>query len=73
MNVQVTTGRTVTMSLDEILGTFRTFGSVGPTYEVLSIAGPETGSDVRLSIRVVTTGEELDYALADALADPLAR
>ena len=73
MNVQVTSDRTITIPLNDILGSFRTFGPLGPVYEVLSVAGPATGSNVQLSIRVVTTGEELSYPLLDILADPLAR
>ncbi len=73
MNVQVTPERNVTIPLDSILGSFRTFGPVGPTYEVLCVAGADTGSDVKLTVRVVTTGEMLDYPLADILTDPLVR
>jgi hypothetical protein len=52
------------------VGVFKTFGETGPMYEVLSPAprGPK-GEMVR--IRVFFTGEELDYPLADMLADPL--
>lgn len=72
MNVVVTSDRQLTLSLDTILGSFRTFGRLGPVYEILNINGPQTGPDVRLRVRVVASGEELDYPLAAALDDPLA-
>lgn len=73
MNVLVTSDRRVTIPLDDVLGSFRTFGPVGPVYEVLRALEPVTGSNVMLRIRVVESGEELDYPLSDALDDPLAR
>jgi len=73
MNVVVTTDRKVTVPLDAVVGSFRTFGRLGPVYEVLRAVEPATGSDVLLRVRVVESGEELDYPLGDALDDPLAR
>jgi len=72
MNIYVSQDRTITISLDEVIGSVRTFGRVGPMYEVLTTSGAATGSDVVLRIRVVESGEELDYPLAAALDDPLA-
>jgi hypothetical protein len=72
MNVVVTPDRQLTLPLDQILGSFRTFGRLGPVYEILDIAGPETGADVNVRIRVIESGEELEYPLAAAMDDPLA-
>ena len=52
------------------VGVLKTFGPWGPMYEVLGSAPPgPKGKMVR--IRVFFTEEELDYPLADMLADPL--
>jgi hypothetical protein len=72
MNVVVTSDRQLTLPLDQILGSFRTFGLLGPVYEILDLADPKTGPDVNVRVRVVESGEELDYPLAAALDDPLA-
>ena len=47
---------------------FRTFGEHGPTYEVVELI-----TDRLLRVRVVETGEELEYPLDQALADPTAK
>jgi hypothetical protein len=47
------------------LGWVRRFGPRGVLYEVIAILSAD---EVR--IRVLTTGEEADYAIADLLADP---
>ena len=73
MNVLVTSDRKITVSLDAIVGSIRTFGHLGPAYEVLKVSAPEMGSNVMLRIRVIESGEELDYPLNDVLDDPLAR
>jgi hypothetical protein len=72
MNVTVTSNRTISIALDEIVGSFRTFGASGPTYEVLRVVGPDMGPDVRVEIRVIESGEVLSYRLSDAVSDPLA-
>ena len=73
MNVTVTSDRKIVVPLDALVGTFRTFGRAGPVYEILQITEPSSGPSVKLRIRAVESGEELDYALSDALDDPLAR
>jgi Family of unknown function (DUF5397) len=73
MNLTVTSDRKVVVPIDSIIGTFRTFGKVGPVYEILSVGEPSSGSDVVVQIRVVESGERLDYLLSEALDDPLAR
>jgi hypothetical protein len=72
MNVTVTPDRNVLVPLDAIVGTCRTFGRLGPAYEVLEVVAPGTGKNVNLRIRVVESGEELEYPLSEALEDPLA-
>lgn len=49
----------------DLAGTYRTFGEYGPVYQVV---GPVNGSKVH--VVVVQTGEELDYPVEQALADP---
>jgi hypothetical protein len=50
---------------DELIGTYRTFGADGPAYQVLS---KRDGQTVR--VRVLESGEEVDYPVPQALADP---
>lgn len=45
---------------------FQRFGASGPSYEVL---GPGRAEDC-VAIRVIETGEELDYSYQRASADP---
>jgi hypothetical protein len=49
------------------VGEVRRFGPDGPAYEVVDRSGP---GEVR--IVVVQSGEQLDYPIADLLADPVA-
>ncbi|MEQ1672611.1 MAG: DUF5397 family protein [Hyphomicrobium sp.] len=65
--------RNVVVPIDAIIGTFRTFGQLGPVYEIIGVCEPATGTTVNLQIRVVESGEQLDYPLSHALDDPLAR
>lgn len=62
----------MTLPLDAVVGSFRTFGRAGPVYEVLGAVEPATGANVMLAIRVLESGEALHYPLKDALDDPLA-
>ncbi len=52
------------------VGTIKSFGETGPMYEVLGSA-PRGKKGEMVAIRVVLSGEELDYPLADMLDDPL--
>lgn len=49
------------------VGQYRRFGEAGPAYEVLRLP-----SATHASIRVVQSGEELDYRLDRLLLDPIA-
>jgi hypothetical protein len=56
-----------------LLGTWRRFGAVGPVYEIISTGDELPGGDRLMRVRVVETGEELDYRLAEILDDPRER
>lgn len=49
----------------DLVGRVRRFGPRGVPYEVLAVV---SAHEVR--IRVITTGEVVDYPIADVLADP---
>lgn len=53
---------------DGLVGSFRSFGDYGPVYQVVS-----TVNGKKLHVRVVQTGEELDYPVDQALEDPEAK
>ena len=55
------------VDMGTLVGSFRRFGLVGPPYEVLGTAAP---GDARMHIRLIESGEETDYALAQLLSDP---
>jgi len=56
-----------------LIGTWRRFGMSGPVYEIVAAGEPLPTGDETLRVRVVETGEELDYKLADILDDPKER
>jgi hypothetical protein len=58
---------------DQLVGQFRTFGSFGPAYEVLGISPQNKNGKQTVHIKVLTSGEEVDYPVEQALADPEAR
>jgi hypothetical protein len=53
-----------------LIGTWRRFGAVGPVYEIIGTGDQLPNGDRRMRVRVVESGEELDYPLAEILADP---
>lgn len=57
----------------KLVGTWRRFGVSGPVYEILSSGKPHSVGEETVRIRVVETGEELDYKLSQVLEDPLER
>lgn len=57
--------KTLPVTADDLVGTYRTFGDAGPVYEVLSRVNEAT-----VRIVVVETGEELNYPISEALSDP---
>lgn len=54
----------------QMIGKFRTFGLLGPTYRVLEPVKQIAGGDWLLRIQVVETGEETEYPYTQALNDP---
>ena len=56
-----------------LIGTWRRFGLSGPVYEIIAEGNKQPAGDETLRIRVIETGEELDYKLADILDDPKER
>jgi len=57
--------KTLARTADDLPGTFRTFGTEGPVYQVLRKSGPD-----KVRIQVIESGEELDYLVSRALKDP---
>ncbi|NOT39401.1 MAG: DUF5397 family protein [Alphaproteobacteria bacterium] len=55
--------------LRALIGTFRRFGTEGPVYEVIDV-GSSPSDETKMRVRVVESGEELDYRLSDIIADP---
>lgn len=55
---------------EQLVGTWRRFGPVGPVYEIIRAGEPTPGGDRIMRVRVVESGEELDYKLTDILDDP---
>ena len=53
-----------------IVGTWRRFGSVGPVYQVIAEGDALPNGDRLMRVRVVETGEEIDYRLTKVIADP---
>ncbi len=56
----------------DLVGTWRRFGAVGPVYEIIGVGQP-ADADQLMRIRVIESGEEADYKLADVLDDPRER
>jgi hypothetical protein len=52
------------------IGRFRRFGAVGPAYEIIDVLGARPDGDLSLRIRVLETGEEVEYPLSQAKDDP---
>ena len=61
------------MQPQSLVGTWRRFGPAGPVYEIIGVGrdGGEEGPVMR--IRVLESGEEADYRMADVLDDPRER
>jgi len=52
------------------VGAIKTFGPVGPAYEVLRPICQLKDGDWMMAIRVLASGEEAEYKLTDILEDP---
>lgn len=53
-----------------LIGSIRRFGLEGPPYEVLGPAAPSDNGQARMMIRLLESGEEVDYTLDAILSDP---
>ena len=53
--------------MDDLVGTFHTFGPYGVAYEVVAVEDAE-----HVRIRVVETGETIRYRIAEVRQDPKA-
>ncbi len=56
-----------------LVGTWRRFGAVGPVYEIIGVGKELPGDDRMMRVRVVESGEEVDYRFTDILDDPRER
>ncbi|HAS51523.1 MAG TPA: hypothetical protein DCS21_07195 [Gammaproteobacteria bacterium] len=56
-----------------LIGTWRRFGQFGPVYEIIAEGKKLPEGDETLRIRVIESGEELEYKLTDILDDPKER
>ena len=57
---------------DEPVGIGRRFGSSGPVYEIVRAGAAIAENDQLMRVRLVESGEELDYRLNAILDDPAA-
>lgn len=56
-----------------LIGTWRRFGINGPVYEIVGIGNELAEGDRLMRIRIVETGEEVDYRFTDIVDDPKER
>ncbi len=56
-----------------LIGTWRRFGAAGPVYEIVGIGRELAEGDCEMRVRLVETGEEVDYRFTDILDDPKER
>ncbi len=56
-----------------LLGTWCRFGLFDPVYEIIGVGNKLPNGDLLMRVRVVESGEELDYRFADILDDPKER
>lgn len=56
----------------ELVGQFRRFGELGTAYEIMNPVRKLKDKDWLLRIKVVKTGEELEYQYSNIINDPVA-
>ncbi len=56
-----------------LVGTWRRFGAVGPVYEIIGAGVELPNGDRMMRVRVIESGEEVDYRFTDILDDPRER
>ena len=54
-----------------LVGSIRRLGLVGPPYEIVGPAAPGQNGEPQMRIHLFESGEDVDYAVADILNDPL--
>jgi hypothetical protein len=54
-----------------LIGTWRRFGVAGPVYQIVTAGSELADGDRLMRVRVIETGEELDYRFTSILDDPL--
>lgn len=57
----------------QFVGTWRRFGLSGVVYEIVGEGNPLPDGDRMMRVRVIESGEEVDYKLTDILDDPKER
>jgi hypothetical protein len=55
---------------EHLIGTWRRFGVLGPVYEIVGTGKPLADGDRVMKVRVLESGEEIDYRLSELLEDP---
>lgn len=65
--------RTMLPEPQKLVGTWRRFGPVGPVYEIIGLGKELPDHDRMMRVRVIESGEEVDYRFTDILDDPLER
>ena len=55
---------------ESLIGAWRRFGPTGPAYQGVAVGPRAHVGEPTMRIRVLETGEEIDYRLAEILADP---
>ena len=73
MNVTVRSTDDVRIDPAQLVGSCRRFGLYGPIYEIIAVGAVSSSEGLLMQVHVVTTGETVDYPLADILDDPLER
>ncbi|MBF0336573.1 MAG: DUF5397 family protein [Nitrospirae bacterium] len=56
---------------NDLVGTWRRFGEIGPVYEIIRAGKVSPDGRRFMRIKVLESDEEVDYPLADILEDPL--
>ncbi len=56
----------------ELLGQFRQFGELGPTYKIMTPVRQLDNQDWLLQIKIIESGEELEYKYSKIVNDPVA-
>ena len=56
-----------------LIGSWRRFGLAGPVYEIVAVAAPSASGEAMMRVRLVESGEEVDYRFLEILDDPRER